>query len=244
MGDYRAVRYLVIDTETTGIDHEQDRIVEVAATRLVLEPTMRIDLVFETLVNPMHPISPTASAVHHLTAADVQDAPVFETVWNDMLKPALAAHDVVVAHNAGFDRGFLPEIGKPWFDTLRGARHCWPDAPAHSNQVLRYWLGLVVTAPRPHRAGDDTTVTAAVLARLLQDALERGLPPNSTVEDLLAWVNRPIVVERMPFGKHRGVALTDIPRDYLRWALMNMTNLDADLRYSLECALGHSERMV
>ncbi len=43
------------------------------------------------------------------------------------------------------------------------AMHVWPDAPRHSNQVLRYWRNLVLDnalAMLPHRAGPDAWVTA------------------------------------------------------------------------------------
>lgn len=231
---FRRARYLVLDTETTGMDSEQDRIVEVAGTWVTVEPVVRIEPAFDQLVNPQRPIPALASAVHHLTDPDVADAPVWETVWARMVQPALEEADVVVAHNAPFDRKFLSDVDLPWLDTLRAARRCWPDAPAHSNQVLRYWLGLSVDAPHPHRAGDDTTVTAALLVRLLDTVTQQGLSSDATLADLLNWVVAPQVVERMPFGKHRGVLLSDLPMDYIDWSLKNMTNLDSDLRYSLE----------
>lgn len=234
----RTIRYLVLDTETTGMDDTQDRVVEVAGTWVVLEPTVQIERAFDTLVNPLRPIPALASAVHHLTDKDVADAPPWDVVWRDVVQPALTTADVVVAHNAPFDQKFLPGVDLPWLDTLRAARRCWPEAPAHSNQVLRYWLGLMVHAPQPHRAGDDTAVTAALLVRLLDEVTTQGLAPDATLPDLLAWVTAPMVVERMPFGKHRGTLLTEVPRDYLVWSLANMTNLDPDLRFSMRQALG------
>lgn len=233
---FRWARYLVLDTETTGMDSEQDRIVEVAGTWVTVEPVVRIEPAFDQLVNPQRPIPALASAVHHLTDPDVANAPVWDTVWARMVQPALEEADVVVAHNASFDRKFLSDIDLPWLDTLRAARHCFPDAPAHSNQVLRYWLGLTVDAPHPHRAGDDTAVTAALLVRLLDAVTQRGVSPDATTTDLLAWVDAPLVVERMPFGKHKGTLITELPMDYLDWAHDKLTDVDQDLRFSLEQA--------
>ena len=231
---FRSARYLVLDTETTGMDASKDAIVEVAGTWVTLAPTVRIERAFDHLVNPERPIPALASAVHHLTDPDVAAAPVWDTVWQTVVQPALEQADIVVAHNAPFDQKFLPGVDLLWLDTLRAARRCWPDAPAHSNQVLRYWLGLKVDAPHPHRASDDTVVTAALLVRFLETVTQKGLSPDATLDDLLNWVAAPLVVEYMPFGKHRGSLLSDLPKDYIDWALKNMTNLDPDLRYSLE----------
>ena len=231
---FRRARYLVLDTETTGMDDTKDAVVEVAGTWVTLEPTVRIERAFDQLVNPQRPIPALASAVHHLTDPDVAQSPTWDVVWPTVVQPALEQADVVVAHNAPFDQKFLPGVDLLWLDTLRAARRCWPEAPAHSNQVLRYWLGLSVDAPNPHRAGDDTTITAALLVRFLDAVTQQGLSADATLDDLLDWVAAPLVVERMPFGKHRGVLLSDLPMDYIGWSLKNMTNLDPDLRYSLE----------
>lgn len=239
---FRMARYLVMDTETTGMNADTDAIVEVAGTWVVLEPTVRVERAFDQLVNPQRPIPALASAVHHLTDPDVAEAPTWDEVWRMVVQPALEQADVVVAHNVPFDQKFLPGVDVQWLDTLRAARRCWPDAPAHSNQVLRYWLGLKVDAPHPHRAGDDTVVTAALLVRFLETVTQQGLGLDATLDELLTWVAAPLVVEHMPFGKHRGILLSHLPKDYIDWALKNMTNLDPDLRYSLEQARGAADR--
>jgi hypothetical protein len=43
---------------------------------------------------------------------------------------------------------------------------------------------------------------------------------------------------RMPFGKHRGQRLEDVPHDYLRWCLANLENIDFRLRLAMQRALG------
>ena len=51
------------------------------------------------------------------------------------------------------------------------ALRVWPEAPRHSNQVLRYWRGMRLDHARampPHRAGPDAWVTAHILADLAQ----------------------------------------------------------------------------
>lgn len=95
---------LVVDFETTGFDPQKERAVEVAA---VLVSGRKIEK-FESLINPGIPIPPEASAIHHLIAEDLTDAPTWAEV-----KPKILAmeFDVIVAHNAPFDMGFMAHDG-------------------------------------------------------------------------------------------------------------------------------------
>jgi len=44
--------------------------------------------------------------------------------------------------------------------------------------------------------------------------------------------NRPVVYRKMPFGKHRGMKMEEVPVDYLQW--LAGTDLDEDMRYTVE----------
>lgn len=225
-------RYLVLDTETTGLIPETDRVVELAAHSVDLA-TGAVTPVFDQLINPGRPIPPEASAIHHLVDRDVAGAPSMEQVWADFA-PLLAQHDAIVAHNARFDRGFLPATDQPWICTLRLARHLWPEAPRHSNQVLRYWLHLEVDAPAPHRAADDTRVTAA-LFQALAPVLARTVS-LTTPTDVEQWAERPVAFLTVPLGKYKDQPWTAVPADYLRWALKTWE--DPDLLWNVRHALG------
>lgn len=232
-------RYLILDTETTGLKPEENhRVVELAAHSVDLV-TGTVTRVFDQLVHPERPIPPEASAIHHLVDADVAHAPPLEVVWADFV-PILAQHDAIVAHHAAFDRAFLPATALPWICTLRLARHLWPDAPRHTNQVLRYWLGLAVDAPHPHRAADDTRVTAALFQTMVP--LLTGLPDLRTPPDLAAWAERPIVMPTVPLGQYKDKPWEAVPADYLRWALTKWE--DPDLRWNVRRALNLRKRIA
>ena len=229
-------RYLILDTETTGLDATTDRVVELSAHSVDLA-TGTVIPVFDQLINPGRPIPPEASAIHHLVDADVAHAPPMEQVWA-AFAPVLAQHDAVVAHNAHFDRGFLPPTAAPWICTLRLARHLWPEAPKHTNQVLRYWLGLQVEAQHPHRALDDTRVTAALFQAIVP-VLARAAA-LATPADVEQWAERPIAFPTVPLGKHKGQPWVAVPADYLRWALKNWE--DPDLLWNVQHALALTHR--
>lgn len=229
------MRYVVIDTETTGMEPPADKIVELAG---VWRASGDEQLVYHSLCNPGRDIPPTAKAVHHITEHDVASAPspgtVLEQMKAHMGRTIFAAGGaeqyVVVAHNAAFDQQFIQQLDEimgsaPWICTWRCAMHIWPDAPSHSNQVLRYWLDLQVALPPdlyPHRALYDTLVTEAILRRMLE---------THTLEELLHLTTQPVLLETCRFGKHRGTPWREVPRDYLQWVL-RQGDMDADVRHT------------
>jgi exodeoxyribonuclease X len=218
--------FRVCDIETTGIDPEQHAIVEIACTDVV---DRQLATEYSSLVKPPHPIPPEAMAVHHITDADVADAPeareivplFLGTDYRDM---------IYVAHNSQFEQGFLaPYVpGARWLCTFKSGLRVWPDAPGHSNQVLRYVLGLQLSPGAPHRAGPDTIVTANILLELLRHA---------SVEDMLAWTMEPPIFKTVRFGKkHRGEPWVDLPQDYLLW-IIEKSDLDDDTKWNAKRVL-------
>lgn len=218
------MRLRVVDLETTGGDRTSE-IIEVGIVDVVpdgegwraLPPVTK-------LFRPRGDISFHAMAVHHLTPEHFcdDDPHCDEFLLREMFLAERA--DVMVAHSARFERGFIADTatgGLPWICTVRSAKAVWPHAPGHSNQVLRYWRGLALDpamANPAHRAGPDAWVTAHLLIDLLKEA---------TVQQMLDWTREPRRLDRIPFGKHRGKAWSEPPEDYLRW-MAAQADMDAD----------------
>ncbi len=222
---------MVIDTETTGLDPKIDRVVDIGA---VLLRNGKIEKTWETTINPGIPIPPEASAIHHLTDDDVAASPSLESI-NEHLLGLAGGVSAIVAHNAEFDRSFLPVFAEqPWLCTYRLGRHVWPDAPAHKNQVLRYWLKLNVdlAGKNTHRALPDALVTAKVLGAGIDSYLKNG--GEDSLDALNKYISAPAEVRKMGFGKHYGKLLSDVPEDYLRWALGNVPDMDSDLKWTIK----------
>jgi exodeoxyribonuclease X len=223
----------VFDVETTGVDPKEHRVIEIAAYDLSLADSS-IMRVGSHLCRPGRKIPPEASAVHHLTDIDVENAPPFAAIWGAHYAGAL----IYAAHNCEFEQGYLPSPeGVRWICTYKCALRAWPDAPGHSNQVLRYWLGLDMRfgfdralASLAHRAEPDTYVTAWILAELLH---------GKDVETLIAWTKEPKHFAQLNFGKHRGMKLAEVPTDYLQWLRDGRHDMDADWRH---CAKVELER--
>lgn len=214
----------VIDVETTGIDPATDAIVQIASVDLVRGGGITNQMT--QLVNPGRPIPPVASAVHHIIDADVATAPpITEAVQR------FKGADAYVAHNAQFDSGFLAAAGlayPTWVCTFKVALRLWPDLASHSNQCLRYSLGLVEPFGikrdliKPHDAISDVTVTAAVLQFMMEMA---------TWADMRAWSDAPALHTRFRFGKHNGQRFDEVPADYLDWVIAK-SDLSDDIKYS------------
>lgn len=216
----------VVDFETTGFPDDAVRgICEVGFTDLTAD--WQISETTSFLVNPGHPIPPQTRAVHHISDADVADA-VTPDIALRTLMDGMAEDDIFAAHNAKFEQAFFGGGGRRWICTMQGAKHLFPDAPGHSNQTLRYWLGIddefddPARAMPPHRAGPDTFVTAHILARLVF---------ASSPDELVRLTTAPVLLRDVTFGKHRGAKWADLPWDYLNW-VATKSDLGADEKHT------------
>jgi exodeoxyribonuclease X len=222
--------WVIVDTETTGLDPAKERIVEFAY--IGYEREWHRDAF---LVNPGIPIPCITSAIHHITDEDVTKAQSWQQAMS-AIPQRFETETVFVAHNATFDAGFLPCLsGRKWLCTKRLAMHLYPDAPGHSNQVLRYWLGgakLDLLGQAPHRALADCIVTRFNFGKMIDKYLADGYEDSDVA--LIAFASSPIKAKALWFGKHKGVPIDQVPRDYIKWCLLNMADLDRDLRFQLE----------
>lgn len=207
------LRPIYYDTETTGTRSDKDRIIEIAAFDPVLNKT------FCYLVNPAIPIPPEATAIHNITDEMVREAPTFKEVGL-FFRDFCAGEVVLIAHNNdAFDKLFLEqeykraELEMPkWLfaDSLKWARKYRTDLPRHTLQHLRETFGI--PANQAHRALDDVIVLHEVFSRMIDDL------SMETVLDLLSQSTK---LTRMPFGKHQGKLLNEVPKDYIRWLQEN-----------------------
>ena len=97
------MREIVFDTETTGLDSANDRIVEIGCVELLNHiPTGRR---LQLYLNPGRRMSAEAQAVHGLTDAFLADKPAFAQVVDELLE--FLGDAPLIAHNADFDFSFL-----------------------------------------------------------------------------------------------------------------------------------------
>ena len=171
------VRIVVLDTETTGLDHSKDKIIELAMLRVDVDVVTGLPVgdvqVYDGLEDPGIPIPKEVVAITGLTDDDVRGHHLDEHRVAQLLEGV----DLVIAHNAGFDRPFC-EARLASFARLNWACSFadidWKAQGRSSAKLenLAQALGLFYDA---HRAEMDCHALLAVLVAHLPAAGETGL---------------------------------------------------------------------
>ena len=220
--------YIFLDTETTGTGPD-DRLCQIAF-KTAGGP------VVDELFNPGRPISIEAMAVHHITNEMVAAKPPFKgSPAYEALKSLLEDEKgILVAHNAGFDLDMLRKEGLQTdrvICTYKLSRYLDSEGiiPQYNLQYLRYFLKLDIDAV-PHSALGDILVLEGLFNRIRArfDMDEEA----DAAAHMLKISSAPVLVARMPFGKHKGLKMDQVPRDYLNW-LIN-SDIDEDLAYTVQ----------
>ncbi len=168
--------YVVFDLETTGFSSVKDKIIEIGAVKVV---DGRITERFSTFVNPRRPIPFEITQLTGISDQMVLDAPDIESVLPDFLK--FVGDAVLVAHNAGFDVGFVEQNCRyqdimPDFtsvDTVAMARILLPTLSKFKLNIVAN--ALHISLENHHRAVDDAGATAEIFVKFIEMLRERGI---------------------------------------------------------------------
>jgi len=222
--------FICLDTETTGLDPEKDRIVEIAACRFTLAEIVDS---FDSLVQPQMAISEESLRIHQITPEMVKDSPTFDLIAKEFLE--FVGDSIIVGHGIAFDISLIIHEARRYnvlcslkknrlFDTLRLARF-YGDSPNNSLKNLAHHFN--VEQMQAHRAMHDVKMNIEVFKHLVAR--------QKTVEDVIKILARPIKIKYMPLGKYKGRLFSEVPVHYLKWA-SNM-KFDEDLLYSIRLEL-------
>lgn len=167
------MREIIFDTETTGLDNRDDRIIEIGAVEL--ENRFITGRSFHVFVNPQgKQVHPDALKVHGITNEFLLDKPDFAKIIDDWLDFTRGAK--LIAHNAKFDVGFFnaefarvgfPEIDQDRvIDSLVLARRRHPMGP-NSLDALCKRYGIDNSKREKHGALLDSELLAEVYIELV-----------------------------------------------------------------------------
>lgn len=99
-----AKKYIILDTETTGLEVEQGhRVIEIGA--VLLNDRKKSEEHFHSYLNPERLIDEEATKVHGISNQDLEDKPLFQEIAEEFLE--FIQGSTLVIHNADFDVGFL-----------------------------------------------------------------------------------------------------------------------------------------
>lgn len=184
-------RYIVLDIETTGLNREKDQITEIAA--LKIEGNKVVDR-FETLINPQTKIPVEIIQLTGITDEMVKEKPVITEVFPTFLN--FIKDDILVAHNAVFDIGFLNSNSLKHFNkplenknicTMNLAKKIIPTIPSYKLSSLCNYFDI--KNERAHRAMGDVHATTKLFTKFQAIMHNNGLKED---QDILGFYKDPL----------------------------------------------------
>lgn len=225
---------IVVDLETTSADKKDCEIIEFGAATFTNGNWVSNSKLFK----PTEPIPPESSAVNGISNAMVAQEPHFMDASN--ISELENDVELRVAHNVAFDKVVLESHGfkydrDTWLCTYQLSKKLFSFIKDNSISrfdlpYLRYALNLDCDHLSSHRAGDDCVVTGKLLCVLLDIMEECGIiqPDESYLPQIVDFMDTPVILETVPFGKHKGKRFDEVPTDYWIWAVNNMDSLNED----------------
>ena len=242
--------YVLFDTETTG-NQEEDRVIQFGA--MVVDQKGKVEA-FDELCSSDVEIKIEAMEVHNITPDLLIGKPkAVETNFYQKLEELNTNENFLIAHNISFDLGMIKKEGfinqYQLIDTLRCAKHLFPELPYHRLQYIRYALELFKVEEteaskhnitiKAHDAIGDVLVMKLFLTKLVAKC-RQIYPDYNPIEKLAELTKTPVFIKTFKFGKHKGKDVEQVAKEdagYLNWMRTNM-ELDDDLKYTLDKVLG------
>jgi DNA polymerase-3 subunit epsilon len=175
----KSLRYVVFDTETTGLrPSEGDELIAIAAVRIVNGRILTGET-FERLIDPGRSIPASSVRIHGITEDMARDKPPARIVLPQFKN--FVGDGVLVAWNAAFDMRFLElkqdeagvQFNNPVLDALLLSIFVSEDNVNHSLLATAERLGVVVTGR--HTALGDAMAAAAIWVKLMDLLEARGI---------------------------------------------------------------------
>ncbi len=215
--------FVVFDIETTGFSSVKDRIIEIGAVKVEKGTIVSR---YSTFVNPEVPIPFEITKLTSITDTMVIDAPKIETALPEFMD--YVGDAVLVAHNAGFDVGFIEENCKRLgmerrltsVDTVALARVLLPTLSRYKLNVVAKALGI--SLENHHRAVDDAGATAEIFVKFVEMLKEREITTLKEVNEFGAM--NPDAIRKMPAHHAIILAKNDVGRVNL-YTLVSMSHL-------------------
>lgn len=214
---------LLVDCETNGLEHRE--VVDLAYCEIdIIQGQLHLGTPIVQRFNPATPWEAGAVAVHFIAPADVADC-------RPSAEAAMPECEFVVGHNCDFDCDALHNTTAKRICTLAISRGMWPMFKSHKLGAVYIELfgmtpPIVTNLRQSHTAVGDIGILIAVLQRIVNVAQVPSL------DELYELSQSCRVPTHMPFGKHRGMPIVEVPQEYKNW-LLRQPDVDQYLRTAL-----------
>ena len=215
--------YVVFDIETTGFSAVEDHIIEIGAVKV---ENGKITDKYSTFVNPEVPIPFEITQLTSIDDSMVMDAPKIDVILPQFLE--FVGDASLVAHNAGFDVGFIEQNCKNLnieqefvsVDTVALARVLLPTLSKYKLNIVA--KALNISLENHHRAVDDAGATAEIFVKFVEMLKEREI---TTLKGVNAFgATNPDAVKKMPTYHAIILAKNDVGRVNL-YRLISLSHL-------------------
>ncbi len=165
--------FCAFDTETTGLNPDMERIIEIGAVKFNKDGILDT---YSVLINPQKPLPQISIELCHITDEMLEGKPIFFEAADSFLR--FINGTVLLAHNAQFDLRFVnaelarlnrPPLKQLAIDTLRFARTVFPKPQTTSWKLSSLAEKLNIEVKEAHRAQDDARVCMEVFLKCVEE---------------------------------------------------------------------------
>lgn len=230
---------IIIDLKTTG-NSPTDRICQLSFL-VMNDEGLLLESYCDLCTSPA-PMSIDAMAIHHITPERLKGFPKLrDTIAFKQLTTLNTRENLLITHDSLFDFEMLKKenftLKMPFIDTYRVLRAWYPQEPLNTLQYKRYQWGLYhQEQPLIEKLGVKNnsyeTFGDAITLKLLYDKIVQ----EHSVDSMVELCSKPILLEYVPFGEHKGKRFSDIVQESRKDLefIYDVCTLDEDIRHTIE----------
>jgi exodeoxyribonuclease X len=213
---------IIFDVEAT--DKNDAVIIEAASLDVTSLNPFEVGNPWVQRYNPGKPISLGALATHHIMDEELVNCPASSS----FRLPAGTKY--LIGHNIDFDWVAIgsPEVKR--ICTLALARSLWPQLDSHTQSALLYYFERD-TAREQLRNAHGALADVWICAKIVGQIIDKLHPVS--LDALWEMSEKARIPTIMPYGKHKGELISQMPSDYKQW-LLRQDNVSGYLRKALE----------
>jgi len=213
---------IIFDVEAT--DKNDAVIIEAASLDVTSLNPFEVGNPWVQRYNPGKPISLGALATHHIMDEELVNCPASSSF------KLSAGTQYLIGHNIDFDWVAIGSPDVKRICTLALARSLWPSLDSHTQSALLYFFERDTARDQlrnAHSALADVWICSKIVGQIIDK-----LHPSS-LDALWEMSEKARIPTTMPYGKHKGELISQVPTDYKQW-LLRQDNVSGYLRKALE----------